>query len=598
MESSPVNWLCDPLPGYNEPPVAPLLPLGDPQILVDKNVRPSPLSKTVYQLFWKLNGFWGFYKSLTPEELEKLLRTVNVRLPGLYSPIISATLLLEHSHYTSTDWLSRATALVLAAQSFYEDLMKGRLEQDNIKGMPLEMGEYPNLFGTVLAVEGTHVTFLKNRDPKYLLVISNGWYYCVPLEKDFQKLRNILETCYLDSQNRKSALHNSIGWITAAENRIQFFAWKRLRKNPLFRAELEKINDIFLTLCLDSPVVPESDNDAARFIHIDNPGNRFYLSGTQLVVFANAVAGVIFNFTAYIDGNPMSRFANELYKRSEIQLEKNINGLKNYQQVENAKIKPLELKVPPVILTKTIRSVRRIIDGQQHTFQLTGFGRKAFGAYERDAVPLIVLALMAAIHKLTGRVPIVEQFVSMAHFRGMGLTRVKVTTPECREICELLNSSSSEEAATELTEKIRTCIRSQKHHVHRVRQYMPISLLETLYINSQSKIKRPWIFANILFRELLIKLTNHTLNPPVDILLSHPRILDGFRIFGRPGIRLPYVRQFGLHYLVYPDKLLLTFMPGVRWRIPNAIVVHELQKQLEKLIQFIQVLQEKRTIAK
>ncbi len=39
---------------------------------------------------------------------------------------------------------------------------------------------------------------------------------------------------------------------------------------------------------------------------------------------------------------------------------------------------------------------------------------------------------------------------------------------------------------------------------------------------------------------------------------------------GRPGVRLPYVRYFGLHYQMLDDRTRFTVRPGLSWRISNA----------------------------
>ncbi len=580
MPSNPRDVIIERLPGYQDPPTAPLPPLISAIPLEDLGVNPTPASMNIHRKLWKLNGFWRFYHQLTPTELEHLLRTVNVRVPGLYSPVISATAVL-HPSKRKVHWLQRATALVLAAISFYNDLLAGSVEQDFIKNHPLEMGEYPNLFGTVLTVKKHSVRLNKCQSCKWILVISNGWFYLIPIKKEFHELFRLLEACYVDSQKRESALNRSLGWITASENRVQYFSWHKLRKNPRNRSILEKINNTLFTLCLDAPLAPDSIEEAARLIHIDNPGNRFYLAGTQIVVFANGMAGALFNFTAYIDGNPMCRFTDELFKRSEVLLTQNRVDPDAIPPEEAPE--PFAVSIPMPIIVKAKRSIRKIIDGQRHVFELPGYGRKAFGPFHRDAIPLTVLAIAAAVHELTGKVPYIDQFVSLAHFRALGLTRVNVTTPETVEASIHLNTEKPEAVIWNIIEK---SIQSQKNKIRNARMYMPVSILEILYLNSRRPLKKMWVFATILIRDLLIRFRRLKLKPVTDILLSHPRIVEGSSYLGRAGIRLPYVRQFGLHYFVYPEKLVLAYMPGVQWGIPNALMTVKIREKLD-LIRFL-----------
>ena len=64
-----------------------------------------------------------------------------------------------------------------------------------------------------------------------------------------------------------------------------------------------------------------------------------------------------------------------------------------------------------------------------------------------------------------------------------------------------------------------------------------------------------------------------------DVLVSHPEIYPGVPIVGRPGIRLPYVNCFGLHYQMMADKTVITMMPGTRWSIPNEELIEVLTRQ-------------------
>jgi hypothetical protein len=67
-----------------------------------------------------------------------------------------------------------------------------------------------------------------------------------------------------------------------------------------------------------------------------------------------------------------------------------------------------------------------------------------------------------------------------------------------------------------------------------------------------------------------------------EILVSHPEIYPGVPVVGRPGVRLPYVTCFGLRYQIWEDKTVVTVMPGVRWKTPNADLAGLLKSNLEK----------------
>jgi hypothetical protein len=72
-----------------------------------------------------------------------------------------------------------------------------------------------------------------------------------------------------------------------------------------------------------------------------------------------------------------------------------------------------------------------------------------------------------------------------------------------------------------------------------------------------------------------------------DILISHPAIYQEIPLIGRPGIRLPYMRYFALHYQIWEDKTVITMMPGILWMIPNNEFVANLEKNIRKLIDIV-----------
>jgi len=64
------------------------------------------------------------------------------------------------------------------------------------------------------------------------------------------------------------------------------------------------------------------------------------------------------------------------------------------------------------------------------------------------------------------------------------------------------------------------------------------------------------------------------------IVISHPEIVPEVPIVGRPGIKLPYVDPYGLHYQMFPGHTVLTFMPGTRWRVRNAELANDIEVAL------------------
>ena len=56
-------------------------------------------------------------------------------------------------------------------------------------------------------------------------------------------------------------------------------------------------------------------------------------------------------------------------------------------------------------------------------------------------------------------------------------------------------------------------------------------------------------------------------------------------LLGRPGVRLPYVSHYGLHYQMFRERTVMTFMPGLAWTIPNAELAREIERALWRLLE-------------
>ena len=47
-----------------------------------------------------------------------------------------------------------------------------------------------------------------------------------------------------------------------------------------------------------------------------------------------------------------------------------------------------------------------------------------------------------------------------------------------------------------------------------------------------------------------------------DCFASSLRLLPGISMIGRPGIRLPYLGYYGLHYLIEEERIMIVLMPA------------------------------------
>lgn len=310
------NDLYEIIPGYPKPPLIPLPDsdeLDNPEELGLKN---HFISRLILSFAKKMLGFDAFYKEFSANP-EPVLRRSDLREPGLFTPVISATLALKDEPGVN-DPFTRAAKLILGARTLYHDITTARLKPDIHRDQILEMGQYPNLFSTCQVVDGRTARIFKSTENSQITVIANGQIYILKVWSankylSVKQLRAALEHISLDAQYLTGY---SPGILTAASNKTQFRAFKKLRKAATNRDSLEIIKHSFLTICLDLNEQPVDYAEAARMIHSGNYTNRWFHSSLQIVVFRNAKAGIICNFSTYLDGNTMVRAAAEIYCRS------------------------------------------------------------------------------------------------------------------------------------------------------------------------------------------------------------------------------------------------------------------------------------------
>lgn len=73
--------------------------------------------------------------------------------------------------------LMRATSLILASLAFVHDLRTAQLEPDNFRGIPLDMSQYPKLFGTARIPTREGCRMQIDPESKHVVVMARGQFY-------------------------------------------------------------------------------------------------------------------------------------------------------------------------------------------------------------------------------------------------------------------------------------------------------------------------------------------------------------------------------------------------------------------------------------
>ncbi|POY72078.1 hypothetical protein BMF94_4885 [Rhodotorula taiwanensis] len=226
--------------------------------------------------------------------------------------------------------LMRATSLILASLAFVHDLRTAQLEPDNFRGIPLDMSQYPKLFGTsrIPTREGCRMQI--DPESKHVVVMARGQFYWFDV---------------LDSKNRPALTERALlANLTAIQNDAartppnqvaqqalgvlsteRRSTWANLRQG-LMKHEgnalcLDVVDKALFVVCLDD-TTPASASDMCnnmlcgtykleQGVQVGTCTNRWY-DKLQIIVAQNGAAGICFEHSA-VDGHTVLRYVADVY---------------------------------------------------------------------------------------------------------------------------------------------------------------------------------------------------------------------------------------------------------------------------------------------
>ena len=562
------------------PPLAPLPDIDTGEIARLFGFVDHPFVRRLIRAQFLLCGFRSFQKHL-PETIESLLKVADLRR-GVCGPLFSATMALADDPLQDTPLL-RAAALLKSLCELHADIRAGRFMNDTLSTQPLEMRQYLNLFGTSVTWRHDGFRMFKSENVSHVAVLAGRMFYLLELGEDHDNLSlnhiasALQEIWALSKRPRLNNSEAAIGCLSSAREGTQTKTFRRLLKNPCNALALAALQNTFVTLCLDLDSEPCSYADAAKSAHVGNPANRWFHSSLQLVVFGNSRACAICNYSAYLDGNVMMRAGAELQVRAK---KHGILSPVRPTAQKTLSITKLHWAAPPGLLEKAYADIGSLTDYQESTFTLQGYGRRSFESRGLNTVAAFMIALQLTACQLSGHAVNLTQAVTMSRYRYMDLAAAMISTPEMLKLTEAWSSPKRDPEF--LKTLVHSAIQSQLRECRRTRLTMPVVQILGLFA-----WQRNWLRSK--YSNLLLGITLTTLRlcgffrPTETIIASHPRIFPEVLLLGRPGIRVPYLSTFALHYQIFEDHLTLTIMPGADWKVPNPEIVAELRTTLDDL---------------
>ena len=187
--------------------------------------------------------------------------------------------------------------------------------------------------------------------------------------------------------------------------------------------------------------------------------------------------------------------------------------------------------------------------------------------------------------QLTGRHAPITQFFTMSRYRCMDMATGVVTTPAVEAFVDAM--SDDRRTRAEQRDLLTQAVASQQVATREARRTIPLSTLLSLFIREQPGVRKRYAMATQAGMGALLKVMGRIKPAGREILVSHPEIYPEVPVVGRPGVRIPYVTCFGLHYQLWNDKAVVTMMPGSTWQTPNAEVIATLEANLLRITELL-----------
>lgn len=469
---------------------------------------------------------------------ELCLRRTRGAIP---SPLDAATVVISRPLRPQSP-LVRAATLVAAFHDIYR-LISATDFVWNINSTRQEAAtQYFNFFGTQLdVIQPGHL--VGTGHPGSIIAMWRGRPFIIDYDssRSIEDLAGLFHSAFtriVTPDKHSYQAIPSIGHIGACTPSTQRSCFDYITKTRAGRDAVARLQTAFLTVALDLDNMTDDAESMGRLAQIDNCGNRWYPSSCQVVISGSADAALVCAFSAYIDGNAMSRMAHELWLRSAHVNAPTDDNATGYQIVT------VPLNIDKRLLERAASETRRLVDDghSQYTYNI---GRSVTcGCRAITAGGSFVSALYLSLLETIRTAWLVRQYLSQEHLRYGGVRTLACMTPE---MASFLSAAHADSTDLDLARLLDSAISAHQRRIDAARNHLSRSILRNMFYGRASKSQRLRLeHIEVILARLLYK--NETRR--WSCLISHPRPYAGVELFGRPGLRLPYDRTINIHYAI------------------------------------------------
>ncbi|KAG8876810.1 hypothetical protein FRB98_007023 [Tulasnella sp. 332] len=384
--------------------------------------------------------------------------------------------------------LPRAASLISSSLGFVHDVRAGLLEPDSIRGVPLDMHQYTQLFGTARIPTSHGCRMEVSHTSRHVAILRRGQFYYFdvldsqnrPLLTEREIMRN-LEAIVADADQThdREVAKGSIGILTT-ENRKNWSSLRNsLRRDRNNESCLQIVDDALFIVCLDVTSPTNTSELCSNFlcgtyelfegVQVGTCTNRWY-DKLQLIVCSNGAADM---FTEGLMGlarsiNPAAPtlFKAHLSPHAKSFKAKAKPGTKHEGPLEKIDTSPkkLEWTLSPDLLTAIRFAETRLSDlicqNDCAVLEFKGFGKNFITRHGFSPDAFVQMAFQAGYYGLYGRIECTYE-PAMTKAFGHGRTEaIRTVQPESVAFVKTFYSDATTQ------QKINTLRKACEAHSH------------------------------------------------------------------------------------------------------------------------------------
>ncbi|XP_043280995.1 carnitine O-palmitoyltransferase 2, mitochondrial isoform X2 [Venturia canescens] len=383
------------------------------------------------------NPMLVYDQEIDPRYNDQLVRATNLVvssarfMKSLRDRVLEPELYHMNPKKSDTEFFRNFTRILPPSISWYGAYL--------LKVFPLDMSQYPNLFGTARIPEIGKDRLLNNPKPRHIVVMRKGHFYSVDILNENEKVRparEIATSLKAVLSDERSANACPIGSLTTLDR--DEWAKNRRELSTLGNKKIfDKIDSAAFVLILDDEIVNDDYHRILRtYLHADGT-NRWFDKSFSLIVTKDGVAGINFEHS-WGDGVAVLRYFQDIKKDVEKKARLHPDEIATLP-VDSSTITKLDFTVDSAMKKTVDEAIDRY---KKWTDRLCvdyliydGFGKKECKEIGVSPDAVMQVAFQLALYKLEARSVATYESCSTSAFKHGRTETVRSCTNETKALC-------------------------------------------------------------------------------------------------------------------------------------------------------------------